>query len=130
MKYHTTIKNIPEYYIIGKRKYYLTANTIFTRHSRHIISIIMQKMKTLLSVHLYNAPVFKHPVQIEIDYYSHKKGFDIDNKGYIWVKAINDVLQSIGKIPDDSVEYIPVNIYKYIPVKSPEPSLTIIITEV
>lgn len=46
------------------------------------------------------------PLAVEIHLYSYKFNVDASNKGPIYIKIIEDLLVTEGKIPDDSPQYI------------------------
>ena len=126
-----TIPDPIEYLTFGKKKpkkYYLTANIFYGTVHHFIRSKIVTECKLFLHNHLMKVPKITVPVAIVVEYHSHKNGeFDIDNKGYLWGKLIQDWLVKNSRISTDSVKNIQGVIYLY---KRGSPKLIIKIIDI
>ncbi len=106
-------KDIPEpieKVILGKNKkstYYLTANLFYSSVHYAVRKQVVDKAKLFLKPYLMDCPKLGKNISISIGYQSPKKTkFDLDNKAFFWQKVICDLLQTMGKIEDDNVDYI------------------------
>jgi len=110
MIYHKEIKEPIEKIILGKNKkstYYLTANLFYSSVHYAVRKQVVDKAKIFLKPYLMDCPPLGKNISISIGYQSPKKTkFDLDNKAFFWQKVICDLLQKMGKIDDDSVDYI------------------------
>lgn len=71
-------------------------------------STISNKLKAILKPHLEKIPVITDfPIKLEIFLFDYEMPVDVSNKGVIYIKTIEDVLQKpLNIIPGDSSEYI------------------------
>ena len=106
-------KDIPEpieKIVLGKKKkstYYLTANLFYSSVHYAVRKKIVEQTKQFLYPYFLDCPKLGRELSISIGYQSLKKTkFDLDNKAYFWQKVICDLLQSMGKLDDDNVDYI------------------------
>lgn len=106
---------------IGKKKYYLTYNTIYAGISHNIRKKIVDQMKlyvfTIIKKNIQERPIVKewfksfdditvdYQIHIQLNFITKTSNWDLDNRGSLWIKIICDVLKEmIGK--DDSVKFI------------------------
>ena len=106
-------KDIPEpieKIVLGKKKkstYYLTANLFYSSVHYAVRKKIVEQAKEFLYPYFLDCPKLGSQLSVSIGYQSLKKTkFDLDNKAYFWQKVICDLLQSMGKLDDDNVDYI------------------------
>lgn len=104
MKYEIEIDD-PIYYLIkGNKKYYLNAQTYYQGVHYSIRSWIKHQVDFYLRAHFKNMPRYKK-ISLTIEFYSKKTNWDLDNKGYFWLKAIGDFIKD-KIVEDDNVKYI------------------------
>lgn len=110
----------------GKLKedvYYLTANLFYSVVSYFIRYKITNEIKDYLKPYLVDIPKLKK-MRLEVVYFKPEDTFDLDNKGYFWVKMILDLLKTpsnrqiknanlkgkeiktVNVLKDDTVRYI------------------------
>lgn len=124
MIYRKEIPNPLEKIILGKNKkstYYLTANLFYSSVHYAVRKKIVSQVKEFLHPYFLDCPKLGNQLSVSIGYQSLKKTkFDLDNKAYFWQKVICDLLQTMGKLEDDNVDYIRQIHYFY---KKGEPKL-------
>lgn len=104
---HMQYSSISHFYIIGKKKYYLTANVFYGGVHFAIRSKIVNNAKAELLEHVCKiSKITDTPIEVEIVYHSSKKKFDVDNKCYFWAKTFIDLIKTRGIIPDDNVQFV------------------------
>lgn len=125
MKYVVEIVD-PIYYLDrGGKRYYLNAQTYYRGVHWRIRSWIKDQVSYYLHTQFKNIVKFDR-ISLTIEFHSKKKNWDIDNKGYFWLKAVCDYIK--GRIvEDDNVQYIDEVNLKY--VASETEILKIIIDE-
>lgn len=73
----------------------------------HIRNNYLNNLKELISPWLEDIPIItEFPLKIEFFIFSEEMRVDVSNKGVIYIKVFEDILQVLGKIPNDSSEYI------------------------
>ena len=102
MLYRKEIPSPIEKVELGKKKkstYYLTANLFYSSVHFAVRKQVVDQAKLFLKPHLQDCPKLGKNISISIGYRTEKKTkFDLDNKAYL--------LQTMGKIEDDNVDYI------------------------
>lgn len=74
---------------------------------QHARANISNKLSDMVRPSLDKCPVItQFPLRIELVICDILSKQDIDNKGVVYHKVFADTLKKLGKIPDDSVEYI------------------------
>tara|TARA_R110000824_G_scaffold322093_2_gene508843 strand:+ start:984 stop:1379 length:396 start_codon:yes stop_codon:yes gene_type:complete len=110
MLYRKEIPSPIEKVELGKKKkstYYLTANLFYSSVHFAVRKQVVDQAKLFLKPHLQDCPKLGKNISISIGYRTEKKTkFDLDNKAFFWQKIICDLLQTMGKIEDDNVDYI------------------------
>ncbi len=113
-----TYDKVPTFVIVGRKKYYLTYNAIYSCPNFRIRSSIKNTMKSYLIKELNNITLrdkdrvstlkalFEEKQLIfSILYSSGKRTFDLDNRAGLWAKVFLDLIK--GRfIKDDSVKYV------------------------
>lgn len=83
----------------GKLKentYYLTANLFYASQNTFLTNKIVDVAKTFLYDYLKDIPKLSK-LDIEIIYSKKEDSFDLDNKGYFWLKCILDLIKEPNK---------------------------------
>lgn len=110
MIYRKEIPEPIEKIVLGKKKkstYYLTANLFYSSVHYAVRKKIVDQAKWFLKPYLMDCPKLEKGLSVSIGYQTNKKTkFDLDNKAFFWQKLICDLLQSMGKIEDDNIDYI------------------------
>ena len=85
-------------------------------------SFIVKKMKEFIQPHISNLPVLgKFPISVRLIIRDVPGKWDLDNRGWIWIKCFQDCLVAQKKITDDAVGFInDTGRLTFIPVKNPE----------
>lgn len=103
------IENPPTKYVDRKKKtidqktnklkettYYLTANLFYSQQNTYLTNKIVYDCKNYLYKHFEGLPKLSF-IRIELIYQSDKDNFDLDNKGYFWLKCILDLIKEPTK---------------------------------
>lgn len=76
--------------------YYLTANLFYSQQNTFLTNKIVYDCKNFLYKHFEGIPPLSF-IRIELIYQSEKDNFDLDNKGYFWLKCILDLIKEPSK---------------------------------
>lgn len=110
---------------LGKHKkstYYLTANIFYSSVHHMVRKQVVDEAKVFVMPFLRDCPPLPKDISISFGYSTQKNNkFDLDNKAFFWQKIICDVLQTMGKLEDDNINYIKQIHYFY---QRGEPSIT------
>lgn len=110
MIYRKVIPEPIEKVVLGKNKkttHYLTANLFYSSVHFAVRKQVVDQAKQFLEPYLMDCPKLGKRLSVSVGYQSLKKNkFDLDNKAFFWQKIICDLLQSMGKLDDDNVDYI------------------------
>lgn len=99
----------PKYWVINFQDLYNGNVDTFSRNTK------MNQLKENLWLSIKHSDkkgyldfkkIQQYPIKIELFIYTSDMPVDVDNKGVLYHKAFQDLLKSIGAIPDDSSEYI------------------------
>ncbi len=106
-----SIQKYPKDMYIGKKKYYLTANIFYSNIHYMIRQKIVKYCKEIIHYTILEKKIGLKPIEgeisIEIIFFGEKNPkWDLDNRGYFWMKIIGDYLTSQKIIEDDNVKKI------------------------
>lgn len=106
-----SIQKYPKDMYIGKKKYYLTANIFYSNIHYMIRQKIVKYCKEIIHYTILEKQIELNPIEgeisIEITFFEEKNPkWDLDNRGYFWMKIIGDYLTSQKIIEDDNVKKI------------------------
>ncbi len=93
------------------KKVYLTANIWYGTHGhskneRIIRAVAKDTCLIYMNSAVNSAPYCTGKIKLTVIYYSPKKTFDMDNKGYFWGKLFQDYLVKRERLISDTVEYV------------------------
>lgn len=125
MNYRFDLPGYPRYIIVGKRKFYLTAQLFYSGINWHLRKKIVQEAKKWLKTKMAKLPQMD---RCKIDIKFSGKITDLDNKSFFWCKILQDYLVNCKIIRDDRVEFIPELHFFY--EKSKIDKMTITIEEI
>jgi len=102
------IQEIPNYYVIGKKKRYTSMNLFYSNTHWSIRKGIVDRAKSTLKEHIDTSVLNSkaNSIHIVYTYYSSRTSFDIENRLGFWSKVFLDYVKGTKAIPDDNVKTV------------------------
>jgi hypothetical protein len=115
------VTKLPKYFALNLNQYRTT--------HFHVLNKAKVTFKELISDDVAKLPEL-HKIRLELTLYPKTKRLcDLDNVLSIVAKFTQDVLVTLGKIPDDDYTYIPEVVFKFGNVDKHDPRVEILIHE-
>lgn len=90
--YRVVIPEPLEYIMVGKKKYYTTANIWYAGVNHWTRMKILESAKWFLHQYLKPCPILDNPPYSIVIQYCRSSDIDIDDKYFFWAKIIHDML--------------------------------------